>query len=185
MLPCSPKRLTKISKYLSYHLRHHPEALGLELAPGGWVEVAALLSAAREQGFHISPQELEAVVAQNDKKRFAFDPSHSHIRANQGHSVPVDLQLETRSPPKVLYHGTSDRAVVSIQRHGLQKQSRHHVHLSLNLETARQVGKRRGRPRVFEVDTAAMLQDNYQFYCSENHVWLVDSVPPQYLTLII
>lgn len=181
----SPKRLTKISKYLSYHLRHHPEALGLELAVGGWVEVEALLKAAREQGFTISPQELEIVVAQNDKKRFAFDPSHTYIRANQGHSVPVDLQLEPQTPPTVLYHGTSEGAVASILRHGLQKQSRHHVHLAVSLEQAHQVGTRHGRPQVFQVDTAAMIQDNHTFYCTENHVWLVDSVPPQYLILVV
>ncbi len=181
----SPKRLTKISKYLSYHLRHHPEALDLELAPGGWVEVQALLKAARKQGFTISPQELEIVVAQNDKKRFAFDPSHTHIRANQGHSVPIDLQLEPQTPPAVLYHGTSEGAVAAILSHGLQKQSRHHVHLSVSLEPARQVGQRRGRPRVFQVDTAAMIQDHHTFYCTDNHVWLVDSVPPQYLILVV
>ncbi|MGL5872018.1 MAG: RNA 2'-phosphotransferase [Xenococcaceae cyanobacterium] len=174
-------RLIKISKYLSYHLRHHPEELGLELAAGGWVSVEKLLYASSENGFSISRKELEEVVKSNDKQRFSLDVTGNRIRANQGHSISVDLQLQSMQPPQVLYHGTSDRAVSSILETGLQKMSRHHVHLSTDIETAKKVGSRRGRSVVFIVDAAAMFEDGYQFFCSENQVWLVDRVPPQYI----
>jgi putative RNA 2'-phosphotransferase len=182
-------RLIKISKYLSYHLRHHPEELGLELAAGGWVSVEKLLYASSENGFSISRRELEEVVKSNDKQRFCLDvtgdcvalPTGDRIRANQGHSISVDLRLKPMQPPQVLYHGTSDRAVSSILETGLQKMSRHHVHLSTDIETAKKVGSRRGRSVVFIVDAAAMFQDGYEFFCSENKVWLVDRVPPQYM----
>jgi putative RNA 2'-phosphotransferase len=180
----SPARLTKLSKYLSYHLRHHPDALGLTLAPGGWVEIDVLLSASHQQGFKFDRCELEEVVAKNDKQRFSIDSTRSRIRANQGHSVPVDLELEPQTPPNPLYHGTPDYAVKSILCHGLQKMSRHHVHLCTDIKQAQTVGQRRGRPRVLIADTAAMTRDGYSFYCSDNGVWLVDAIPPQYLTLI-
>lgn len=174
-------RMIKISKYLSYHLRHHPDAIGLELAPGGWVTVDDLLAAAKQHQFPISRQELNDVVANNDKKRFSFDETGTLIRANQGHSVEIDLQLEPIAPPEVLYHGTGHGAVEAILTQGLQKRSRHHVHLSADIETAKKVGTRHGKPVVFVVDAARMHQDGYPFYCSENGVWLVDEVPPEYL----
>lgn len=180
----SESRLIKISKYLSYHLRHHPDEIELELEPGGWVRVDDLLTACKKHGFSLFRSELEEVVARNDKKRFSFDSSGTFIRANQGHSVEVDLQLEASVPPDVLYHGTAHRAIESILREGLRKMSRHHVHLSADAETARKVGKRRGRPVVFAVDAKAMHRNGWQFYCSENGVWLVDGVPPEYLQQI-
>ncbi|NES71805.1 MAG: RNA 2'-phosphotransferase, partial [Okeania sp. SIO2D1] len=145
-------RLVKISKYLSYHLRHHPEKLGLELTVGGWVEVEQLLRACQKNQFTILPNELEEVVANNDKQRFAFDQGKTLIRANQGHSVNVDLQLEPVCPPDILYHGTGHQALKSICQQGLKKMARHHVHLSKDLTSAQKVGKRRGRAVIFEVN---------------------------------
>jgi len=174
-------RLVKISKYLSKHLRHQPERIGLKLAPGGWVAVDELIAACSKHLFPITRADLNEVVASNDKQRFSFDSTGTLIRANQGHSVEVDLQLEPTIPPDVLYHGTGDGAVESISRTGLRKMSRHHVHLSKDLGTARTVGARHGRPVVFAVDAAAMYKAGYKFYCSDNGVWLVDGVPPEYL----
>lgn len=177
----SVNRLTKISKYLSCHLRHRPEQIGLELGEGGWIKVDDLLAACKKHQFPFSREELEKVVAQNDKQRFSFDTTRTLIRANQGHSVEVDLQLEPRVPPSVLYHGTGEKAVPSILKTGLHKMSRHHVHLSKEIETARTVGARHGRPVVFTVDAKAMQQAGSVFYCSDNGVWLVDKVLPEYL----
>ncbi|OLP19187.1 RNA 2'-phosphotransferase [Leptolyngbya sp. 'hensonii'] len=179
-----PVRLVKISKYLSKHLRHAPEDLGLTLAAGGWVAVDELLSACAAHQFPVTRAELEAVVASSDKQRFSFDEMKTRIRANQGHSVEVDLQLEPQTPPDVLYHGTGEKAVPAILQSGLIKMSRHHVHLSQDMETARKVGMRHGRPVIFAVDSPAMHQAGFTFYRSDNSVWLVDEVPPQYLTVI-
>lgn len=177
----SVRRLIKISKYLSRHLRHSPERIGLQLAPGGWVKVDELLAACRQNGFSINRCQLEEVVSKNDKQRFSFDATGTLIRANQGHSVEVDLQLTPAIPPAVLYHGTCDRAVASIWQTGLSKMSRHHVHLTTDIQTAKNVGQRHGRPVVFAVNSQDMHADKYDFYCSDNGVWLVDSVPSQYL----
>ncbi len=175
------QRLIRVSKYLSKHLRHEPERLGLTLSPGGWVAVDDLLAACAADRFFLSRAELEEVVARNNKQRFSFDESGARIRANQGHSVEVDLQLAPAVPPDVLYHGTGHRAVEAIGREGLRKMSRHHVHLSRDVETAQKVGARHGRPVVFIVDAAGMHRAGHTFYRSKNDVWLVDEVPPQYL----
>src|SRR3954469_24639597 len=174
-------RLVKVSKYLSKHLRHQPERLGLTLAPGGWVEVEELLAALAANNFPVTRSELAETVARNDKQRFSFDPTGRLIRANQGHSVEVDLQLETRQPPPVLYHGTGEGSLESILAHGLGKMARHHVHLSVDVETAKRVGARHGRAVVLEVDAAAMAEAGYEFFVSANGVWLVDSVPAEFL----
>ncbi|PLZ99370.1 RNA 2'-phosphotransferase [Fischerella thermalis CCMEE 5268] len=174
-------RLIKISKYLSKHLRHQPERIGLKLAPGGWVNVDELLAACKNNQFPITRAELNEVVANNDKKRFSFDSTGALIRANQGHSTEVDLQLEQVSPPDVLYHGTGHKVVDAILQTGLNKMSRHHVHLSADIATAKTVGARHGKPVVFIIDAAAMHETGYSFYCSDNGVWLVDHVPPEYL----
>ncbi len=172
----------RLSKYLSKYLRHRPEELGLVLMPGGWVEVDALLAASAHKGFPISRDELEEVVARNDKKRFAFDESGTWIRAQQGHSAPVDLELESATPPATLYHGTPERNLPVILRSGLLKMRRHHVHLSPDESTAKAVGARRGHPVVLAVDAGEMHRGGYVFYRSGNGVWLVDQVPPRYLS---
>ncbi len=174
-------RRTKVSKFLSKYLRHEPDALGLTLAPGGWVEVDALLAACARHRFPVSREELDEVVVTNDKQRFSFDPSGTRIRANQGHSAAVDLQLEPATPPDVLYHGTAERNVAVIRAEGLRKMARHHVHLSPDVPTATKVGARHGRPVVFAVDAAGMARDGHAFFRSANGVWLVDAVPASYL----
>ncbi|MDZ7958488.1 MAG: RNA 2'-phosphotransferase [Aulosira sp. DedQUE10] len=177
-------RLLKISKFLSKYLRHTPEDIGIKLAPGGWVAINELLTACAKNKFLITRQELELVVELNDKQRFSFDSTGTLIRANQGHSVEVDLQLEPDVPPDVLYHGTAKKSVELILQTGLSKMSRHHVHLSKDIATAQNVGARHGKPVVFAVDAAAMHQAGYNFYCSDNGVWLVDNVPLEYLQKI-
>jgi len=178
------RNLVRISKYLSKHLRHEPQRLGLQLEPSGWVSVDALLAACAADRFPITRDELVEVVRNNDKQRFAFDPTQTRIRASQGHSTPVDLQLEPAKPPAILYHGTPSRNVEVILRNGLSKMARHHVHLSATVATAELVGKRRGRPVVLVVDAEAMDRDGFVFYCSANGVWLTDHVPPKYLRLL-
>lgn len=177
-------RLIKISKYLSKHLRHQPERIGIKLAPGGWIAVDELLAACKKYQFPITYTELEEVVSRNDKQRFSFDNTGTLIRANQGHSVEIDLQLAPQVPPDVLYHGTGHKSVESILQTGLCKMSRHHVHLSPDITTAKNVGSRHGKSVVFVVDAATMHKTGFTFCCSDNGVWLVDSVPPEYLQLL-
>lgn len=169
------------SKFLSLVLRHHPELIGLALDENGWADVATLLQTATNKQVHITPNELAEIVATNDKKRFIFNADKSRIRANQGHTINVDLALEPMQPPDILYHGTVDKFMDSIRAQGLQKMERHHVHLSSNLATAQQVGGRRGKPVVLTVQAGLMQQDGYNFYQSENGVWLTETVPPQYI----
>jgi len=175
------KRLVKVSKYLSKHLRHQPERLGLELRAGGWVTVSELLEACARSGFTVTEDELREVVERSDKQRFGFDPSGLLIRANQGHSVTVDLELEPVAPPPLLFHGTGAGSVGSILSSGLKPMARHHVHLSIDEETARRVGMRHGRPVILTVDAARMAADGFVFFVSTNGVWLTDAVPPEYL----
>jgi putative RNA 2'-phosphotransferase len=173
-------RLVKLSKRMSKALRHDPARLGLVLDRAGWVPVAEVLAA-----LGIERAELDAVVAGNDKQRFAVERDADgveRIRANQGHSVPVDLDLDPQEPPEQLYHGTSLAALPSIRASGLNRGGRHHVHLSPDTDTAHRVGARRGGPVVIlAVDSAAMVRDGHVFYRSDNGVWLTDSVPPEYL----
>ena len=177
-------RRKHVSKFLSKHLRHQPEQLGLTLGVGGWVPVDELLQACAAHQFPMTRAELDEVVARNDKQRFSFDPTGDLIRANQGHSVEVDLQLEAVTPPEVLYHGTGEQFIEPILREGLRKMSRQHAHLSRDTETARKVGSRHGKPAILQVAAGTMYHDGYIFYCSANGVWLTDHVPAQYLTLL-
>ncbi len=176
------RRLITVSKYLSKYLRHAPQELGLTLQPGEWVPVDDLLAAARKHGFPISYDDLVECVETIDKQRFAFDVSGELIRANQGHSVEVDLQLEEREPPETLYHGTVERFLPSILGDGLIRGKWHHVHLSKDVETARKVGARRGKPVILQVDSHKMNRDGHTFLLSANGVWLTDAVPPGYLS---
>ncbi|MEU0728408.1 RNA 2'-phosphotransferase [Streptomyces sp. NPDC006140] len=173
------RRTVRVSKYLSKHLRHQPERIGLVLDEGGWVEIDALIAAAATHGFRFTRDELDHVVAANDKRRFAVEGTR--IRASQGHSVEVDLGLPPATPPADLYHGTVARALDAIRAEGLRPMNRHAVHLSPDRETATRVGARRGRPVVLEVDAAAMHRDGHVFHVSANGVWLTQAVPPGYL----
>ena len=176
------RRRVKVSKYLAKHLRHQPERLGLTLQAGGWVPVDELLAACRHAGFSLSREELDEVVTTSDKQRFAFDDTGELIRANQGHSVAVDLGLEPVAPPPALYHGTGAGTVDVILREGLHPMGRHHVHLSPDTETARRVGARHGKPVVLTVDAAGMHTAGHVFHVTANNVWLTPTVPPPFLT---
>lgn len=174
-------RVVRVSKFLAMHLRHRPERIGITLDKGGWVGVDELIAACAHNGFPVSREELEYVVTANDKHRYGFDETGAHIRANQGHSVEVELGLPISTPPDVLFHGTTDRFLSVIRREGLRPMGRHDVHLSAELETARRVGARRGEPVVLTIDAAAMALTGYEFRLSANGVWLVSAVPPRYL----
>lgn len=173
--------LTQSSKFLSLILRHEPAKFGVVLDGAGWTEVEALLAACRKQGQAIDRALLEEIVATNDKKRFSFDETGTRIRANQGHSVEVELGYEPATPPALLYHGTATRFVAAIRAEGLKKMARHHVHLSSDEATARAVGQRHGRPAVLVIDAAAMAGDGFAFFISTNKVWLVEHVPAAFI----
>jgi putative RNA 2'-phosphotransferase len=172
---------THVSKFLSFVLRHKPEAIGLTLGPQGWVEVAELLAKAEAAGTVITVEQLKQVVAGNDKKRFVLNEDATSIRAAQGHSVDVDLQLPVKAPPPVLFHGTVDKSMVDIRSQGMKPMSRHDVHLSPDRETATVVAARRGKPVILAIETDAMVRDGYEFRVSDNGVWLVPDVPAKYI----
>jgi putative RNA 2'-phosphotransferase len=174
-----PRDVVRRSKRLSYLLRHAPDRAGLTLDAAGWTDVDALLAA-----LGWTREELEHVVATNDKRRFALDATGTRIRASQGHSVPVDLGYAGQVPPPVLFHGTAERHLPAIEVEGLRPGRRHAVHLSPDVATARRVGARHGRPVVLRVDAAAMADGGAVFTRSANGVWLVDAVPPAFLTRV-
>jgi putative RNA 2'-phosphotransferase len=171
------------SKLISLILRHEPTKFGVELDRAGWTSVESLLAALAAHGHPITRTELDKIVVTSDKQRFALSPDGARIRANQGHSIDVELELAPAEPPAVLYHGTVDRFVASIRAQGLVKGERHHVHMSADVETATAVGGRRGKPVVLVIDAAKMRGDGHAFFRSQNGVWLVDHVPAPYLTV--
>ena len=176
------KQLKHISKLMSLVLRHQPEAIGLQLDENGWANVQELITKMNDNGTSVDIATLTMAVETNDKKRFAFNEHKTMIRANQGHSIAVDLNLKPAIPPDTLYHGTADRFVESILKEGLKKQQRQHLHLSWQIETAKAVGSRHGRPVILNIDAKAMQQDGFIFYLSDNNVWLVDEVPVKYIS---
>jgi putative RNA 2'-phosphotransferase len=178
-------RATSISKYLSLVLRHNPAAAGVTLDAEGWVRVEDLLAGAARQGHSFTRAELEEVVQTNEKQRFAFNSDGRRIRANQGHSVSVDLDLTPETPPEILYHGTVERFLSSIMERGLDQRTRQHVHLSSDVATATRVGSRRGKPVILKIAAADMHADGFRFYCSANGVWLTERVPPQYISRLV
>jgi putative RNA 2'-phosphotransferase len=171
----------KISKFLSYVLRHNPSAIDLKLDNQGWASIEQLLQQLEHHKRPISHNELLEVVKNNNKQRFKINETGLYIRANQGHSIPIDLGLEPMVPPMLLYHGTAQKNKQSILEFGLQKRNRHQVHLSSQYSTALQVGSRHGKPLIFAVDTQAMQEAGHLFYQSDNGVWLTEHVPSQYL----
>ena len=171
----------KVSKYLSYILRHHPEEIGLNLDEGGWANVNALLEKSKENGRNISYETLKQVVRMDNKNRYSFTRGKEMIRCNQGHSIKVDLGLEPMRTPIELFHGTAERFKDLIMESGIKKMSRHHVHLSKDTETAKTVGARHGKPIVLKVDAQSMAEDGIKFYLSENGVWLTDYIDKKYI----
>lgn len=176
------RHIKKVSKYLSRHLRHDPGRIGLVLDEGGWADIDELLAACERRGMRVSRAQLDEVVARNDKRRFAIDPTGRRIRASQGHTIPVDLGLAPLAPPAWLYHGTVAASLAGIRAEGLRPMRRQHVHLSPDRETATRVGARRGRPVVLSVDAGAMHAAGHVFWRSDNGVWLTDAVPVAFLS---
>ncbi len=173
--------LIKISKFLSLVLRHNPSKIGIALDSEGWVAVDELLQASHCANVPLTRELLEQIVEQNDKQRFSFSTDGLKIRANQGHSIPVDLGLESQTPPEILYHGTATRFLSSIEQQGLISKGRNQVHLSPDEQTAIKVGQRHGKPVVLHVLAQKMCEHGLLFYRSANGVWLTDSVPREFL----
>ena len=173
--------LVRVSKFLSLVLRHAPEKIGLTLDQNGWADVDELLNMMASNGKGVSRELLERVVAENDKKRFAFSDDGLRIRASQGHSVEIELDLPPAIPPDTLYHGTASRFIDSIRSQGLKPGSRQHVHLSSDVTTATKVGQRHGKPVVLIVRAKEMISAGHTFYVSENKVWLTDRVPTEFI----
>lgn len=179
----SNERAIKLSKFLSYVLRHRPDSIGISLDKEGWVEITQLISNADAHGTFFTLTELREVVADSDKQRFTISEDGQKIRAAQGHStVTVKMTLAEKIPPSVLYHGTAEKSVLIIKKEGLKRMNRHHVHLSALLDTAISVGGRHGKAIVLEIDSFKMHEDGFKFYQSENGVWLTDSVPSKYIS---
>lgn len=173
--------LVRYSKFLSTVLRHKPQRIGLTLDANGWANVDELLACAPRAHVFMTRAELERTVAENDKQRFAFNDDRTKIRASQGHSLRVDLQLAPQAPPAVLYHGTAQKFMASIRQQGLAPRKRNHVHLSRDAETARQVGTRHGEPVILLVHAQAMHAQGFQFFLSANQVWLTERVPVEWI----
>ena len=176
------KQAQSISKFLSLVLRHKPEEIGITLDENGWTDVPTLLSKMTTKGNRITHDQLRHIVVTNNKKRFAFNHDESRIRANQGHSIDVELGYTAKQPPQCLYHGTATRFLDIILKEGLKKMNRHHVHLSADEQTARTVGNRHGKPVVLLVQAGKMAENGHTFYQSDNGVWLTDHVPVSYLS---
>lgn len=175
-------RRTALSKFLSLILRHRPHTVGIALDEAGWVDVDVLLTACAAHGRAISRAQLDEVVATSPKQRFALSEDGLRIRANQGHSVTVELGYEPAEPPAALFHGTVRSAVAAIQRHGLLRMKRHHVHLSPDEATAQIVASRRGEPVILRIDAAAMCRAGHVFFRTPNGVWLTEHVPSAFLS---
>jgi putative RNA 2'-phosphotransferase len=175
------KELKHISKFLSLVLRHKPEEIGISMDAEGWVDVDELIEKCNARRMSLDWDILEEVVFTNDKQRFTFNEDSTKIRANQGHTVEVDLKLDAAEPLEFLYHGTVQKFIDEIKAHGLQKMQRQHVHLSKDLETAIKVGSRRGKPIILKVKASDMHKDGHAFYVSKNGVWLCEQVPAQYI----
>ena len=174
----------KLGRFLSLILRHHPEEAGIALDEHGWAEVEELLDGVCSTGRQIDRETLERIVREDNKQRYSFNAEHTKIRANQGHSVQVDVELKKMQPPQYLYHGTATRFLPDIQTDGIKKMNRQYVHLSPDYQTAVAVGGRYGVPVVLRVDTGAMAQNGVTFFRSENGVWLCEYVPPEYFCVV-
>ena len=172
--------IDKLSKFISLILKHKPEEIGIQLDEYGWAKVDELLNGINKSGRKIDLNVLEEIVITDEKKRYSFNEDKTKIRANQGHSIPVNVELKKTKPPEYLYHGTADRFLDSIIKDGIKSMSRLYVHLSKDVETAKNVGKRHGKPVVLKVHSGEMYRDGIKFYLSENGVWLTEKVDVKY-----
>ncbi|RMZ60768.1 RNA 2'-phosphotransferase [Chryseobacterium nematophagum] len=172
----------KLSKFLSLILRHQPELINLTLDENGWAYIEDLKLKSSHNKMYFTLEELDEVVETNNKKRFIFNEDKTKIRANQGHSIDIDLGLKPQKPPEFLYHGTALHNIDSILEKGIERRNRQHVHLSPDKETATKVGMRHGKPIILTIRTGKMFEDGVLFYLSENGVWLTDYVNVQYIS---
>ena len=177
----NPTKTKRISKFLSLVLRHNPSEIGIELDQSGWVDVDELLTAMSRNGRSLSRDQLDHVVESNDKQRFSFSDDGNRIRAKQGHSIEVDLGYQASEPPETLCHGTPSKFVSIIRQTGLKKMKRHHVHMHADQKLATDVGGRRGKPVLLVVRSKAMHDAGFEFFVTENEVWLTDHVPPEFI----
>ncbi|MBN7124818.1 RNA 2'-phosphotransferase [Erwinia billingiae] len=176
------KNHTDISKFLSYVLRHQPEAVGLSLDKAGWAVITDLILCAKQEGYTLDPDIIQAIVASSDKKRFTISEDGLHIRAAQGHSTQqVDIAYQEKIPPAILYHGTATRFISAIREKGLLPMSRQYVHLSPDEVTAIQVGQRHGKPVVLKIKALTMYEQGFYFFQADNGVWLTELVPYQFI----
>ncbi|RXZ83709.1 RNA 2'-phosphotransferase [Paenibacillaceae bacterium] len=175
---------TALGRFISLILRHQPDAAGISLDGNGWADVAELLAGMSRSGKSIDMATLERIVSSDTKQRYSFNADYTKIRANQGHSISVDVELTQCTPPNPLYHGTASRFLDSIRVEGITKQSRQYVHLTEDMQTARNVGSRYGSPVLLSIDTTAMLRDGHIFYLSANNVWNCSEVPWQYIAIV-
>lgn len=170
------------SKFISLILRHKPDVIGITLDEHGWANVDELIAGVSKT-HPINMAILEQIVAEDEKQRYSFNEDKTLIRANQGHSIPVNVELEEKEPPEILFHGTGEKYVDSINKSGLIPKSRLYVHLSSNEETAYKVGTRHGKSVIYKVRSKEMYQDGYKFFCSVNGVWLTKAVPVRYIEI--
>lgn len=174
----------KLSVFISLILRHKPEAINIRLDEQGYANVEELIKGVNNSGRYLTMDTLEEIVRTDKKGRYSFNNDKTKIRANQGHSIKVDVELKEVIPPNVLYHGTADRFIDSILNNGIKKMNRLYVHLSDNIKTATQVGNRHGKVVILKINSERMTKDGYKFYLSENGVWLTDFVPNFYIELL-
>ena len=178
----SDKRKKNTSKFISLILRHKPETIGISLDEHGWADIQELIEGVNSaRGHFLDMDTLEDIVRTDEKQRYSFNEDHTLIRANQGHSIPVDVELEEKTPPDMLWHGTGEKYVASIDEQGLIPRGRLYVHLSSDTETAKKVGSRHGKPVIYQIDCGQMVKDGFTFFQSANRVWLTKEVPARYL----
>lgn len=176
--------LNNISKYMSLILRHKPDVIGIELDEHGWANVNDLISGIEKDNHGFNFELLEEIVRSDSKQRYSFNDDKSLIRANQGHSINVDVELKEKEPPEYLYHGTGEKYVKSINQDGLIPKSRLYVHLSKDIKTAENVGKRHGKEIIYRINSGRMYRNGYKFYLSENGIWLTKEAPVKYLEMV-
>ena len=176
------KENIRLSKFLSYLLRHNPGELDITLDENGWTDIDDLIEKVKARESQFNFDILKYIVDSNSKKRFSFNEDMTRIRANQGHSIEVQLNYVTKQPPVILYHGTATNNILSIRETGLQKRNRHQVHLSADMETAVKVGERYGKPVVLKIKSGEMFEKGFSFFLSANGVWLTDFVPFEFIT---